>query len=411
MQVLPQLCTTNAAVKNAVFAISTLYEHPLLDAYKPPPIGIVYTDKQRKGLHWYAKAVSHVFTRVSIDDELRQIETALLTCLLFTSIEVQQVNIQSTVALLERGLRLVARYMELQKRPTCKPTLWVVDLVIPALCRQTIVFGIFGYSLSQEAFTILDSLMPSAPTSILCLDDVRNDLYAILVRTFDWIQRVTAARALLPAVRDDLQMEQIHILGWLRIWSESSQAFMDNIQPTQQYAAAAVYSVLRCYERVAYLWVSRCLSGHMYNDAEEQLSYMSILSYAEQALNHGSSQPFSSSASATPFMLELGVMPALVFVGWQCRGIATSRQAVKLMRRCPAQENLLVTELQVDLIQRLIAVEEMRSAENFSQIHRLQEGAIPTIDRSLGLPRPGPPILEDEGWRYGSDLFAHKSPK
>ncbi|KPI38436.1 uncharacterized protein AB675_12172 [Cyphellophora attinorum] len=403
---------TDAAVKNAVLAISTLFEHPLLNAYHPPPVGIVYTDKQRIGLNWYAKAVSSVFTRISIDDELKQIETALLTCLLFTSVEVQQVNIGSTVALLEKGLRLVARYKEVQEGSPSKPAIWVLDLVIPALCRQTIVFGIFGYALSQEAFTILDALVPTGPTTILSLDDVRNDLYAILVRIFNWIQRVTAARPGSEAVRLFLQRERDHMLDWLRSWAERTQSFMETIDNGQHHGAAEVYSVLCCYERVAYLWLSRSLHGHMYNDAEEQHSYMSILSYSEEALKHGSSQSSPSGASVTPFMLELGVMPALVFVGWQCRDIGICRQAVKLMRRCPAQENLLVTELQVDLIQRLIAVEEMRSAETLLHVHGQQEGElvqVPIVDRSLGLPRPGPPILEDEGWRYGTDLFARNS--
>lgn len=403
---LPRLCHQDATIKHAVLAISTLYENPLFDAYHPPPVGIVYTGEQRRALRWYARSVSGVITGSQADDELRQIETALLTCLLFTSVEVQQVNVVNTVTLLERGFRLVARYFELcRPSPSGSPS-WVSKLVIPALVRQTILFGIFGHPLSPDAFRILQSVIPSGPMPFESTQDIRDSIYAILVRGFDFVQRASIAGPGQREALPQLESEQAHLLEWLKAWLNESQTFIESSQVSDR--DRVVVDTLRCYERVIYLWISRAFHGRMFEDADEMQSYHSILHHSEQALDRISG--IYDSPSNMPFTLELGFMPALFFVGWQCRDTEVCRRAVALMRRSPAQENLLVTMLQVNLIEKLIAIKQAFAALDHnvdgttlsnvtppSQGHQRMRTIDSIIDRSLRLPRSGT-IIEDGGY-------------
>lgn len=382
LAVLPQLCIADPAVKHAVLAISTLYEHPLLDAYHPPPVGIVYSERQRRALNWYAKSVSTVLARSETEDELKQIETGLLTCLLFTSVEVQQVNIGSTVTLLEKGFNLVARYTSMCQTLSLRPAPVITSLVVPILVRQTILFGIFGHYLCPSVFRILDQLIPAGPIPISSLEAARDSIYAILVRSFFLIERATVSLGDETGARERLENEQTYMLDWLQAWRDSMQTYM--IEHASSARDQAVYNTLCCYERVVYLWVSRCTYGYMHEDDEERQSYSAILSHAESALAY--ERQLKQQPLNVPFVLELTAMPALFFVGWQCRDTEICRRAASLMRQGPVQEYVLVTGLQIDLVQRLIAIEEHPEARTIPGI----------IDRSLRLPRQGPIIAGDQ---------------
>ena len=405
--IIPQLCQSNVTVKDAVLAISTLYEHPLLNSYKPPPIGIVYTQDQRRGVNWYAKSVSNVLTHRNGWNEVSDIESGLLNCLLFTSIEVQHANFQSTFPLLERGLKLAAHYTELNTSSGRQTPLWMNEVVLPALVRQAVLFGIFGHALGTGMYTALNRLIASGPTPINSLHDARSSIFAILIQSFAYVQCVTEGFRRNPRSANlQYRDRQAYLTNWMRIWVQEFSHFIISRPSTPQQSN--VFHVLLSYERIAYLWVTRCPNnGHMYGDSEEEQVFISILNHARSALSGNTAVPDTLDSS---FQLDIGVVHALLFVGWQCQNPALRLQAISLMKDSPDQENLLVTSLQVRTLERLAAYEAGRltgmgeiptdaAAGPQSSVrapHDPQQ-SVEVVDRSLWLPRTRPMFFDATG--------------
>lgn len=351
---LPQISHYDLSVKHAVLAISTLYENPLLDAYRPPPRGIEYTTDQRRAIGWYSRALRNTVARASSATEVQQLEIGLLTCLLFTSIELQHANVFATVTLLTQGFGLVARYLELTSPNRSHGSPWVRQILLPLLIRQTVVFGVFGHPLPSQLYAVIDSIIPGGSTPLATMAEARENVYAILIRSFRFVHTATLADLHDPEVKHNLELDQRHLVSWLAAWSNEIHHLHTTQPLTNQQKS--VYHTLLCHKSVAYLWVSRSLNRALYQDDEEHTMFREILFHAKLALDLES--PGNNDGTRAPFVFELGVMPPLMFVGWQCPDMQLCRQAVALMRRGPMQESVFVTELQVAALEKIIAVEE-----------------------------------------------------
>lgn len=349
---LPQVSHSNKAIRHAVLAISTLYEHPLLDAYHTT--GIRYSPHQRKAMEWYRVSVANALIPDTTLSEREQLESSLLTCLLFISIEIQHAMVHNTLGLLKQGWKLLDRYLDLQMSHHDARARWIEELVCPFLVRQAVLFTIFGHVLPPDIYPVICRTLPPNIWPITSLADARTVIYALLLRTFDLVQTATLSDLTNATVRARIIHRQSDLLGQLQRWQAEADHLTNSCSLSQ--AERALYHTLVCNQKVSSIWLGRLLETPLVEAAAELGAFSDIITHAEVAIS--CLDRVSGNAKSIPFMFELGVIPPLFFVGWQCRSDVICRQAVALMKRAPAQESLFVAELQINALEKIIAIEE-----------------------------------------------------
>jgi hypothetical protein len=350
--VVPQICHSSRPICRTVLAISTFYEHPLVDAYHRN--GIRYNSSQRKAVAWYKESVTTVLSGNGARSEQEQLESSLLTSLLFAAVEIQHGMVHNTLGLLLQSYKLMGHYMDLTDRKVTITSAWITGLVCPFLARQAVLFTLFGQALPPEAYEIIQSWLSFNLPVIHSLATARDGIYALLLRGFRLVQATGAESMAESLHRPEMLQELSKLSSDLQRWQNALDLLAsEHLRSDQE---RAVYHTLCCYHRVAVYWL-RQLDGSLIHDGQpEDFLFEDILQNADAALKH--LDEATGDVRNIPLTLEPGVVPPLFFVGWQCRTMSRCRQALGLMRRAPAQESLFVTALQINALEMIMAIEE-----------------------------------------------------
>lgn len=408
----PQVSQSNPAIRQAVLAISTLYEHPLLEAYGRT--GIRYNAQQRRAVAWYRASIAHALSQHSLQSEQQQLESSLLSSLLFISIEILHGMVHNTLGLLQQSYKLLDRYLTHQmgtNTRTSTPSKWIEELVCPFLVRQAVLFTVFGHVLPPEFYVIVFRTMPCDMWPIDSLAQGRTVLYALLLRTFDLVQNKTSSDLTDPSIRQQIMQRQSGLLQDLSRWRSEVDELIN--RSALSSAQRALYHNLVCNQKVSQIWL-RSLHTSLTEAAADTNAFSDIITHSELSISCLNTA--MGSAKSVPFMIELGVMPPLFFVGWQGPSHHLRCQAVALLRQAPAQESLFVGQLQINALEKIIAIEKgligkirecdaaeearlphffkvnsTRQVVSKCLVHDIQSSSVAKpalVDRSLALPRP-----------------------
>jgi hypothetical protein len=321
----------------------------------------------------------------------------------------QHGTVRTTLDILRQAYNLLDRYEEVCGNDS-GPS-WLTEIVCPYLARQAVLFVLFGEALPSSYYDIVKRWLSCDISLINSLAAARNALYATILTGFELIEKVSLAKQAGGTVNQSILDRQSVVLEELRLW----QARVDQLAIRSNLAAQerATYHTLSCNQRVATIWLQQVPA--MFQDPQpvDDSRFVEILHHADAATRSlGATEGVTYSI---PLTFELGIVPPLFFVGWQCRSLGICRQAVSLMRRAPWQENLFVTALQINALEKIIAIKEgstkkLAECEAFEAARlpaELQGRSVPqvvskcsscsaiflkadiaTLDRSLALPRP-----------------------
>ncbi|ETN42028.1 uncharacterized protein HMPREF1541_03967 [Cyphellophora europaea CBS 101466] len=376
MTLLPRLSQSSQAIRKVVLAISTLYEHPLTDAYRSD--GIHYSTWQHRAMTWYRESLSLALQPQTAIDEKQQLEFSMLSCLLFASVEIQHANVQTTLTLLRQGYRLIERYLTLQTLTSSRSPVWIEDIVLPFLVRQAVLFTIFGHVLPSGFFAIVDRLVSTNQTVIHSIADARTAIYSIIFRVFNLVQDATVSNIGDIVIRNNVAERQHSLMEQLCQWHSEIDRFM--AETARSSTEQATCHTLICNQGVACIWLGRVLDTPGVNPSIEDGMFHEILLHAERALDclaRASDEP-----GVIPFVFESGTAAPLFFVGWQCRSRDLRRQTLALMKRLPLQESLFVKELQIIAMKKIIALEEGFSTKHFDEAEKAR---LPHVSHSMPL--------------------------
>lgn len=135
----PQVCHSDAATRDAVLVISHMFECPpdLMTGLS----GARDDSRHAKVLKWHSRSINGYRTRLEYLHGLEQTELALLSCILLTSIQYQQNNIRNAMNLLKIGYDLASNIPPNGLGSTSPA---MKELLIPILARQTVLMITFG---------------------------------------------------------------------------------------------------------------------------------------------------------------------------------------------------------------------------------------------------------------------------
>ena len=369
----------------ALLAISSLSEHPVKQSKLPiEPKRNPYpvNDQQhRTAISWYSKALSEALaapsnTREGIEKsatgELSGKETsrALLSCLLFTAIELQLGNASNALALIQRGFAIAGSR---SKENLDRSTHAIESEVLPVLLRLALPLAIFGQKVPDPFRDAAKAHKRRISRQMKDerLRELRARLYDVLYEAQIFLQDVANLR---PQENQQRQEGVLKLMtAWWAEFSEAIQPYQDKADTSPQILILG----MRTLYQSMFIQISCALDEtHMLVDDFKD-TFTSILDDAEELLEH-TKEPQGDEPS---FSIEIGLVGCMYSVAWHCRHPALRRRALDILRRAPAQESLWTSNATLKIAEQVIALEE--GAESVASLDTGSEPSLP--DESMRL--------------------------
>ena len=352
----PRVVRQHAAARNAVLAISHMFEHPP-ETSNPVGAATFITKAQSQALKWQSRSIKGFQISLSQSQDKEQTELALLSCVLLTTIEFQQNNVHNAVMLLKHGYDMASNIF-MSSADSISST--VKDVLVPILARQTVLMATYGQFPPKCWFERFQSIAPTSISKLHSLVDARAALFACLFKGMEFVY--AAGRAIISDSAPDLsptgtlKIRQAAVMAELAQWDKAFILFNQSSSGEFTEQDKLATTSMTMYYNIAYIWVSTMFDATETTIQEKQTRrFQRVVDCAEVLLDaaHGSQQ-----ATPVPFSFEMGVIPPLFFTGMKCRHPLIRRKTVALLRRAPRQEALYAAETNARAVERLLEIEE-----------------------------------------------------
>ena len=349
-RLLPQLSQHDISIKHALLAISSLHECP-----QDNDSNIEASPAQTRAVSWYRQSVKGAMLQTTLESDTRRLEYSILTCLLFAIIETQYSNASNATQLLVLGLKLIAQYRERQSHNTRPSSPWM-EHVLPMYGRQVMHLGIFRGEISPEYSALLQSLLPDFWSPLRSLEHARDCLYAIAHQIIPLAITISSSGAALGLCSAEIltlqRQTQMQVLTYLGSWEQP----MRQLPIPDSMSHMALYHSLFCFHKMTTMWIFWIFNPPQDLARQDTTTVVGLLDSAEAALQHMPTQPANSGSA--PVTMEMGVIPFICFVLWQCRQHdQITERATSLLRHASRLENMYVARLQTDVVARLLGFE------------------------------------------------------
>lgn len=361
-----QISQSEPAVRLAVMAVGSLFEHMLLNT---PTTSVTENSIQLSNRRYqfaiqcYNKAISNLMKRMEQYEANEDI--ALLTCVLFVCVEFLQGNQAEALSLTEKGSKVLRSFThsncELDEKQasirSCKNSI-IVDDLTPIFTRLGVLSGLFVPPPEEAAEDValddpfLLELLPSVET----LGDARNVLFALMEKGQHLLKAATQHKW--APDQDTIKQEslitnQSRLLSYLGNWYHFFSKLDCSCDPLACYEDHYASSILRVYYLITSTWTSTCLD-------KVETSFDSHIGDFTSIVNEVTTLfAASTGKNRLPiFSFEMGVIPPLYFTAINCRHPVVRRQAVSLLRRGPRRETLWDAVPLANVAERVVLFEE-----------------------------------------------------
>ena len=365
---IPQLSREHPSVWDSVVSIALLFEHPFRPDHHSndgDPNHRV-NQQQFRAIKWYSRAVSRVARRKDLgaDDEI----SALLTCVLFISLELQQGNRRQSTLLVEKGIELLFTILHnpaaYGKSPESKA---IAEIVIPFFSRHALFMATLGLPLMSgwPNGTKLDARVKSVQAALESLEGLSSQLQALIYQGHHLIR---SSLLILHDTKEVLRMQMANrqeaLLTELKNeWSPRFSAAESQQNPDHAWMCSSLYM----YFLVTFTWVLTCLS-------KEQTSFDAHSDAFEQILSHATSiltaksllSTHENTREASYSYHAIRCIPPLYFTAIKCRNPRLRRRALNIIRHIPKRNSIWAKIPTEAILESIIAFEETTS--NFSPV-------------------------------------------
>lgn len=354
----PRFAQSHEFVWNMVVCISSLLEHvpygsltTVFDAVKAP---VITNHQHRYALHFYNKAITSVrdlAERDKMDDSI-----ALLSCVLFATVEFQQRNIKTGRDLVERGCRILIQMLSQQR--TSPTSLAIQQVVGPFVLRKAVLMATLGTILPAEWISNVQSssALQMALSRLPALNEARVQFHSLVYHCYEVIR----VAELVP--EDNPDDPGLHtfvstrraLLEKLLNWKS---LFQREWCPTPDPEAGWMHSYISMYWAVCYVSLAACASRLESTYDQYREHFLDIVYHAEVYLHCAAE---SAAQQQQTLSLDPGCVPPLYFCAMKCRDPVIRRKALELMRVAPQQANRWAFITPDRVVEKVILMEEDR---------------------------------------------------
>ena len=384
----PRLAQSSDFVWDAVVSISCLFEHVpyenLVTRYDQNFPYQVTNKHHQQALRYYNRAITSV-RRLADRDELDD-SVAVLSCILFASVEFQQRNVSTGTELVKDCCRMLTQGMSTGSiSKASKANSALHEVVAPFILRKAVLTATLGtflppdWNVHHKSMPATGKPLPACPT----LNEASIQLYNLLYQCFE----VTRVADIVPDVGEDtgkvrfLTLRTV-LMGRLTQWK---LWFLTEQYQKANEEASWMCSYLLMYWAVCYTSLATCVYINQTAFDEHRDQFADIIQHAQVYLAHLAESP----TELPPFQTEPGILPTLYFCALKCRDPILRREALRLMRQAPKQDTLWAFIAPERVVEKVISLEE--------------RGMHPTVvNDALTLPTKLPP--EDRRFAHVSAL-------
>jgi len=337
-------------------------------------MGAAHRNDERLSLQQYNKAIS--FLRPHLESRAKDaFRVALITCMVFVSLELLRGNFEISNNHLRNGLILLR---EFQAREGLTPTDGPVvlrpdpsvldDHVIEAFTRLNIQSALFGQGSSfviyvgdatQEPLTYtISSRFDTLREARQRLDGLLNGVY-----TLESEARKLADQQ--KPVPDGLFRRRLHLQEALAEWLPAFDLGSAAMEARATFRTALAVPLLRLYHTMTKIMAGTCLRGTdeaVYDNYAADFEV--ILNYAVELFNRATTDlivPAFAHGEHIPeshFTVDMGFIPPLYYVGLKSRSANIRRRALEILFQAPHREGFWDGVFAARLVREIIQMEE-----------------------------------------------------
>ncbi|KAJ5379051.1 hypothetical protein N7509_012170 [Penicillium cosmopolitanum] len=370
-----QASAQEPAVRHAVVALSAAHRFDIsAGSWVPAIYGV---DAERFTLQQYNKAIYHLRSATMKNNasgsrlsNKKALRVALITCMLFVTLEYLRGQYKMGSAHLRYGIQLLADISAPMSRTPMAPGVlspaedFVHDALIDSYARLTVQSAMFGHVPSHLCVIVRDPQVHALPYTFSSLVEARRTLDDLLNR-IHCLKRYIYTHNSHENEDNDIEYQpendfkafetQCKIVADLSLWKKAYNASISLLKAESQTEKIG-FLLLRVYHEMAVVMASVCLSseGRWSSTHTREI---------DRSLQNGESK-----CEGYSFTIESGFIPPMYYTGLKCRIPRIRRLAIRLLRAAPHREGVWNGPLLADVLEEVAEVEEGSSyTENYSK--------------------------------------------
>ena len=357
-RIIPQLSRSDQIIWDAVNAMSCLIRHPqyskhwLLPGHKN---SAATNANHRRALRWYSRSLSGLQQRISQGTILPG--TLMVTCVLYTSIECLQDNLDQVLGLYQRAMAMTVTLQVTNcRRNSGAPRAGSLEHATGALLRHM--------AIAQGIPVAWGTLEDYHETPFESLSDAREAGYVLLAEAHRFIVQIGEIK--LKARKDwmpstDIVSRRKYLRTRMVQWQAAIKKLANNrLRPISESPDEdELYSALMLTYNQYLILLSGVMS--MYETSLDSFfpNFQAMIKYARRVIT-AQRQQFPRPI----FVFEVRVVPALYYVAIRCRHPVIRRQAIFLLERdAPCMEYYFKAEAMANVAKRVVGIEEAGGKE------------------------------------------------
>jgi hypothetical protein len=299
----------------------------------------------------------------------RQMETALVTCILLMSFAFLQGDTTTATSHYHSGISLLREWQ--QTSVLRSPWLYrsIEATLVKLFIRMELYLSAFASLDDDDPFVVV-AVADDEPVltdvesihmedQIDSLDQAGDHLFSLMGHTMQNEQRRIFSSTPVRWVRERVRAD---VSSKLHEWTRKLNTFLEQHALSLSPKHTRILLVLQLWsETIRIINMAHDRESEMQFDAFEQ-PFRRIVRLAEALLEPGGVRDSrTSSGSVTAaipcFSVETGVIPPLFYCSYKCRNWSIRREALSLLRRSHRQEGIWQTSEAAAVLERVIAIE------------------------------------------------------
>lgn len=370
-----QASAQEPAVRHAVVALSAAHRYD--SKYGPWMVPATYGfDAERFTLQQYNKAIKYLRTPGGNNKNSHRV--ALITCMIFVTLEYLRGQYQMGSAHLHYGIQLLSESST--QRPSPSRTIYPNILgpaedfahraIIDSYARLTTQSAMFGYVPPDMCLMTRDPQTNALPYTFASMVEARQTLDDLLNR-IHCLKRHTYS--LKPsnqpeAIDPEMHLTRKNIMSDLTLWRKTHTAtYTRQIPATRQYQFGSI--LLRVYHEMATIMASVVLSPSSEMAYDDQTPhFVAIVEGFFELWKFWTTTQIQNlditelmkcpECRGNGFTVEGGFIPPVYYTALKCRVPRIRRQAIRTLRSAPHREGVWNGPLLADVLEVIIRIEE-----------------------------------------------------
>lgn len=350
------------AVMHAVLALGSLHMREEKGILVHLEDGVPDMQEQFVLSH-YSKAIGHLVTRHAGKDK-SSVRVALISCLVFTFIELLRGHYETAQVHLRNGLKLVGDTFGSPSAPGDNTVMlrstgdWVSDSISKAFSRMNVQVELFGPSTPTHSSALLTIEQLPTIRAFKSVEQARERLDYLLNEAIHLTGESPQQLLMEPSGYVASLGRQQRVRSGLTSWLKACENSTEALQTTARFPDAFAFRLLHVYHTMTGIITETALDTS--TEALFDNHTAEFASIIEQVTTMRSliGAVTTHKETASPFTADMGWIPPLYYTALKCRVSWIRVRAIKLLHSVPHREGIWDARMAARIAQKIIGIEE-----------------------------------------------------